>query len=324
MLAIVQAPAPDSVLAILDDLTQRARAFAGDSKASSTRRAYAADLRDFEAWCLAHDVRAYPLDAAAAALYLTAMSDSKALATIVRRRTAINLEHVRRGFTERPFAHPQVVEVWKGIRRRLGVAPQKGKAALLTTDLRRLVAPLGSSPIDVRDRALLLLGFAGAFRRSEIVGLDRGDVRFVTEGLEVTLRRSKTDQEGVGRIVGIPYGSRVETCPVRALTAWLALAGETCAPLFRSIDRHGNIAVERLTPAAVALIVKRRALAVELDAATFAGHSLRAGFATSAALNGVSESAIATQTGHRSMAILRRYIRPATIWQNNAATSVGL
>ena len=321
---IALAPVHHAPVAELEDLADRARSFAGDAKAASTRRAYAADLRDFEGWCSGHGVRPYPLDPAAAALYLTSLSGTKALATIVRRRTAVALEHQRRGLDPRPFGHPQVVDVWKGIRRLLGVAPQRAKAALLTDDLRRMLAPLGGATIDLRDRALLLVGFAGAFRRSEIVGLDVADLRFVAEGLEVTLRRSKTDQEGAGRLVGLPYGSRLETCPVRAVRAWLDAAALVAGPLFRPVSRHGVVATERLSPAAVAIVVKRRARAVDLDPSQLAGHSLRAGFATSAALKGVTETAIAAQTGHRSMTILRRYIRPATVWQGNAAASVGL
>jgi integrase len=176
--------------------------------------------------------------------------------------------------------------------------------------------------LDVRDRALLLVGFAGAFRRSEIVGLDVEDVRFVDAGLEITLRRSKTDQEGAGRLVGLPFGSRLETCPVRALRAWLDASGVDAGPLFRGV--RGGVSSSRLTGAMAAIIAKRRAAAIGLDPAWLAGHSLRAGFATSAALAGVTETFIAAQTWHKSMTILRRYIRPATVWQNNAAAAVGL
>lgn len=308
----------------LHDLTQRAREYAADSKSPATRRAYAADLRDFEGWCAGRSFTPYPLEPAVAALYLTDLAATKALATIVRRRTAISLEHKRRGLEARPFGHPQVDEVWKGIRRDLGAAPQRAKDALVIAEFRRLLEPLGTRAVDVRDRSLLLLGFAGAFRRSELVALDRSDVRFVPEGIEITLRRSKTDQEALGRIVGIPYGSRLETCPVRALKAWLEAAAIEDGPLFRGVRAQGAVRSGRLTAGVVALIVKRRAAAANMDPARLAGHSLRAGFATSAALAGVTETFIAAQTGHRSLAVLRRYIRPATVWQNNAAASVGM
>jgi integrase len=311
-------------VAELQDLTDRARGYAQDSRSAATRRAYASDLQCFEGWCTRRGIAPYPLEPAPAALYMTELAETKALATIVRRRTAIAIEHKRRGLNAPPFRHPQVDDVWKGIRRRLGAVPQKAKDALVIEDLRRVVAPLGGRLLEVRDRALMLLGFAGAFRRSEIVGLDLADVRFVTEGVEVTLRRSKTDQEAVGRLIGIPYGSRLETCPVRALRSWLDASAIVDGPMFRPISRHGIIAPSRLTAGAVAIVVKRRASAVQLNPARLAGHSLRAGFATSAALAGVGESLIAQQTGHRSIAVLRRYIRPATIWRSNAASGVGL
>ena len=264
----------------------------------------------------------YPLEPAVAAMYLTSLAETKALATIVRRRTAISLEHKRRGFEVRPFSHPQVDEVWKGIRRGLGAALQNAKDALVIADLRRVLEPLQGTIMDVRDRALLLIGFAGAFRRSEIVGLDVADVRFVDAGLEITLRRSKTDQEAAGRLVGLPFGSRLETCPVRSLRAWLDASGVADGPLFRGV--RGGVSSARLTGAMVAVVAKRRAAVVGMDPARLAGHSLRAGFATSAALAGVTETFIAAQTGHRSMTVLRKYIRPATVWQNNAAAAVGL
>ena len=317
--AVIANPTP---IVELRDLAERARAYAFDSKSPATRRAYAADLRDFEGWCARQGVVAYPLEPAVAALYLTSQAETKALATIVRRRTAIALEHKRRGLGGRPFAHEQVDEVWKGIRRRLGAVPQNAKDALLIADLRRVLEPFGSELMDVRDRALLLVGFAGAFRRSEIVSLDVGDVRFVDAGLEINLRRSKVDQEGAGRLIGIPFGSRLATCPVRALRRWLDETAIVDGPLFRGVRPH--LSQTRLAAAMVAQIAKRRAAIVGLDPVRLAGHSLRAGFATSAALAGVSETFIAAQTGHRSMVILRRYIRPATVWQNNAAAAIGL
>jgi integrase len=175
-----------------------------------------------------------------------------------------------------------------------------------------------------RDRALLLVGFAGAFRRSELVGLDIADLEFGRDGLVVTVRRSKTDQEGQGRRVGIPYGSHAETCPVRAAQEWVDLLDTTSGPLFRRIDRHGHIGAARLSDKAVALIIKRCARAAGLGAADLAGHSLRAGLATAAAAAGVSERAIMAQTGHRSLATVRKYIREGSLFLENAAGKVGL
>ena len=167
-------------------------------------------------------------------------------------------------------------------------------------------------------------GFAAALRRSELVALDAADVAEVAEGLVVTLRRSKTDQEGAGRSIGVPYGSRLPTCPVRALRAWREVAAISAGPLFRPIDRHGNISTARLSDRAVARVVQAAVSAAGFDPARFAGHSLRAGFATAAAGGGGEERTIAEQTGHRSMSVLRGYIRSGSLFRSNAAASVGL
>ena len=181
-----------------------------------------------------------------------------------------------------------------------------------------------TSAIGTRDRALLLVGFAGAFRRSELVSLDVADVTFGADGLIVQLRRSKTDQEGEGRKVGLPFGSNPLTCPVRALRAWLDVAVVARGPIFRAVDRHGNVADVRLTDQSVALVVKRCAKAAGLDSEKYAGHSLRSGLATAAAMADVSERAIMAQTGHKSLPMVRRYIRDGSLFRRNAAAAVGL
>lgn len=306
----------------LEALRGQAEDFAKLSSAESTRRAYFADCRHFQNWCAVHSVVALPAQPATVALYLSELARRYKVATIARRIAAISQQHRQAGFAS-PFTHPRVVEVWKGIRRTLGVA-QACKDAILTADLRRMVESIGDTTIDTRDRSLLLLGFAGAFRRSELVALDVADVRTVANGLEVTLRRSKTDQDGEGRLIGVPCGSNLVTCPVRSLQAWLNRSAIVDGPLFRAIDRGGNVASTRLSDQTVALIVKRRAQRVGLDPARFGGHSLRAGFATSAALAGADALEISRQTGHRSLAMVARYARPATVWQMNAAHRVGL
>ena len=174
-----------------------------------------------------------------------------------------------------------------------------------------------------RDRALLLVGFAGAFRRSELVSLDVADVAFDPNGLTIRLRRSKTDQEGEGRKVGLPYGSNLATCPVRALQEWLHVAAITNGALFVGINRHGT-PQGRLSACAVALIVKKVVAAAGLNPDLYAGHSLRAGLATSAAMAGVSERSIMAQTGHKSVMMVRRYIRDGSLFRENAAAGIGL
>jgi integrase len=183
---------------------------------------------------------------------------------------------------------------------------------------------LPGTRVGLRDRAVLLLGFAGAFRRAELVSLDVADLEFSSAGLIVTLRVSKTDQEKSGRRIGIPFGSAENTCPVRALREWLETARIVDGPIFRPMDRFYRVQPTRLSDKAVALIVKRRAKAVGLDPARYAGHSLRAGLATSAAAAGASERVIMSQTGHRSADMVRRYIREGSLFRENAASLAGL
>jgi len=211
----------------------------------------------------------------------------------------------------------------KGIRRTLGTAAAQ-KAPTLTDDIRAMVDATDAGLIGVRDRALILLGFAGAFRRSELVGLDTEDCAFGKDGLTVTLRRSKTDQDGAGRKIGIPHGANPETCPVRTIQAWIEQAGIASGPLFRSINRHGQVQAGRLSGIDVARVVKKLADRAGLDAAKFAGHSLRAGHATSAAIAGASERSIMNQTGHRSVQMVRRYIRDGSLFRENSAGKLGL
>jgi integrase len=211
----------------------------------------------------------------------------------------------------------------KGIRRTLGTAPVQ-KAPALTDDIRAMVDATNMSLIGARDRALILLGFAGAFRRSELVRLDVDDCAFGKDGLTVTLRRSKSDQDGAGRKIGIPYGSNPETCPVRSMQAWMEAAGINAGPVFRSINRHGQVRSGRLSGIDVARVVKKLAERAGLEPKKYAGHSLRAGHATSAAIAGASERSIMNQTGHRSVQMVRRYIREGSLFRENSAGKLGL
>jgi len=205
----------------------------------------------------------------------------------------------------------------------MGTAPIQ-KAAALTDDIRAMIDATDAGLIGLRDRALILLGFAGAFRRSELVGLTVDDCAFGKDGLTVTLRRSKTDQAGAGRKIGIPYGSNPETCPVRNLQSWIEQGGVSGGPLFRSINRHGQVQPVGLSGIDVARVVKKLAERAGLDSAKYAGHSLRAGHATSAAIAGASERSIMNQTGHRSVQMVRRYIRDGSLFRENSAGKLGL
>jgi site-specific recombinase XerD len=301
---------------------ERARDYASDAVAANTRRAYRADWRDFAAWCAEQHRTALPALPETVAVYLAALAGHRKTSTISRRLSAIAQAHKTAGL-DSPTTDAAVRQVLAGIRRRHGTQ-QKGKEAALTADVRAMVGTLEASLAGQRDRALLLLGFAGAFRRSELVALDVADVTRTRDGLVVQVRRSKTDQEGAGRQVGIPYGSTPGTCPVRAVADWLEVAGLAAGPLFRPIDRHGNLRPRRLTDQSVALVVKRAVRAAGLDPSVYAGHSLRSGLATAAAQAGVSERAIMEQTGHKSLPIVRRYIRRGSLFTENAAAKVGL
>ena len=310
--------APQTALVAVQDAHDKARQFVQNAKASSTVRAYRSDWHDFETWCSASGLTSLPAEPGTVALYLAARADTLKPATLGRRLAAIAKAHQAAGH-ESPCSmrHAAVSEVLKGIRRTKGTA-QACKAPLLAAQLIRALANMRTDLVGVRDRALLLIGFSGAFRRSELVALDVADVEVGEDGLTVTLRRSKTDQEGHGRKVGIPRGTSAETCPVRALRAWMDAASITEGPLFRSVNRHGQVG-GRLSDKHVAIAVKQAAAPVGLDAKAFAGHSLRAGLVTSAAIEGRSDRSIMNQTGHRSVAMVQRYVRDASLFRDNAA-----
>lgn len=305
----------------------RADDYAAAARSPNTLRAYRFDLQDFFRYCRRRGDSALPASAATVAAYLAALADEgRKVSTLERRLAAISQAHLHAGYTS-PSRDAHVRTVLKGIRRTHGTAPTV-KAPIMVEDLRAMIAALPSHRRGVRDRALLLLGFAGAFRRSELVGITRTDIAFNRDGVIVTLRRSKTDQEGQGRRVAIPYGSFPQTCPVRALQDWLATAGLNAdtadtGPVFRAVSPSGLIR-QPMTAQAVALIVKQAAKRAGLDPRRFAGHSLRAGLCTAAARAGASERAIMNQTGHRSSATLRRYIRDGNLFTDNAAARLGL
>jgi integrase len=257
------------------------------------------------------------------AAYLTDLAQRCKVATIQRRLSAISQQHAAAGFNSP--THSAIVRLtMQGIRRTH--APQQTVRKVrpaVTSIIYKLVDPLGTSLIDQRDRVLILLGFAGAFRRSELAQLRLADITETEDGLRVVLRQSKTDQEGEGFIKGIPYGHEYKTCPVRAWQAWQAVAGITDGLAFRSLTRHSKLGTS-LSDRAVAEIIKRRAKAAGLEYTDFSGHSLRAGLATAAAQAGVSERVIAKQTGHKSLPVLRGYIREGSLFTENAAAKVGL
>jgi integrase len=301
----------------------RVRAYLRNTRAESTYRAYASDWRHFEAWCRDRGLPSLPAAPQAVMLYLAELGGAgKSLSTIGRRLAAIGQAHRAAGH-ESPTEHRAVRELLSGMRRTHG-SRARGKEALLSENLVAVVSRLGDSLRDTRDRALLLIGFAGAFRRSELVAIQFEDVAFVDEGLVLEIPRSKTDQEGEGREVAIPFGRHPSTCPVSALRKWMEAGAITEGAVFRPVSRHGAVGWPGLTAPAVALLVKERVAAAGLDPALYAGHSLRGGFVTSAALGGAPEWAIMKQTGHRSRAMLDRYIRPAGRFKSNPVGYTGL
>jgi site-specific recombinase XerD len=303
-------------------LTEQVREFIRASKAESTLRGYESDWRDFCAWCEVRNLAPLPASAEVVAIYIAECAGRLKVGSIQRRLNAIAEAHKAMGL-ESPTHTAIVRNTMKGIRRTKGTA-QEQKTAALTDDIRAMVDVTDAGIIGTRDRALILLGFAGAFRRSELVKLDVDDCAFGRDGLTVTLRRSKTDQQGAGRKIGIPYGSNPETCPVRTMQAWMEQARINVGPVFRSINRHGQMQAGRLSGIDVARIVKKLVERAGLDSAKYAGHSLRAGHATSAAIAGASERSIMNQTGHKSVQMVRRYIREGTLFRENSAGKLGL
>lgn len=301
---------------------EQVRAFVRASKSASTIRGYRADWRHFCEWCEGHKLGPLPASSATVAAYIAECAEHLKPGSIQRRLNAIAEAHKAVGL-DSPTAAGIVKNTMKGIKRTFGTAALQ-KAPALTDDIKAMVEVADAGLIGLRDRALILLGFAGAFRRSEVVGLDVGDCGFGKDGLTVTLRRSKTDQDGQGRKIGIPYGSNPDTCPVRVLQAWLVQAALTGGAVFRSINRHGQTQAGRLSPADVARVVKKLAERAGLDASKYAGHSLRAGHATAAAIAGASERSIMYQTGHRSVQTVRRYIRDGSLFRENSAGKLGL
>ncbi len=306
----------------LEDIGAEATKYLEQSKAPNTRRAYRSDWADFTAWCQKYRRDPMPALPSTVAYYLADRSQSLKTSTLERRLATISEAHRAAGF-ESPNTSAEVRLVWAGIRREKGVA-QAHKKPALTKHIRAMVDALPEKLLGIRDRALILLGFAGAMRRSELVGLDVTDVSFADEGLVVVIRKSKTDQVQAGRKVGIPFGKQPETCPVRAVFAWIEEAEIEEGPLFRSVNKHSHVMESRLSDRTVANVVKRSLLAAGKSARGFAAHSLRAGLITQAAMAGVSERAIQDQSGHKSLTVMRRYIRDGSLFRENAAAKVGL
>lgn len=290
------------------------RAFIYNSISAATKRAYGADIRHFEA-----SGGIIPASPQHVAEYLAGLAQTHKAATISRRLASLSKAHRAQGADD-PGKAEIVKSTMRGIRRMIGTAQREAKP-LLKEDLFAILERMGDRPKDIRDKALLLIGFAGAFRRSELVGLDRADIEQVRQGIVITLRQSKTDQVGAGRKVGIPFG-RTKWCPVRHLADWLHQAEIEGGAIFRVINRHCHISDVRLSGEAVSIIVRQRVKTAGFDPDVYSGHSLRAGLATSAAMAGASTMSIRRTTGHTSDAMLSRYVRLGDMFTDNAAGAV--
>ena len=314
-LVIADATLPATLRPALQDAAAYARA----EKSEATRRAYRSDFELFRFWCEAKRVPALPAAPEAVAAFLaTEASRGAKVATISRRLAAIRYAHKLAGH-EPPTNSEAVKATLRGIRRTAGSAPARKAPA--TAD--RIVAMVGNASNDIkglRDCALLLLGFAGAFRRSELVALDVADLDFCDDGLRVTIRRSKTDQEGLGSTVAIVTGSTA--CPVRAVKVWIEISNISHGPLFRPVTRTGKISCRRLSGRAVAELVKSYARRAGLKAADFSGHSLRSGFLTSAAARGASIFKMMDVSRHKSIDTLRGYVRDAEMFRDHAGSGL--
>jgi site-specific recombinase XerD len=297
---------------------ERARGYANAEKAAATRRAYRADFVIFRVWCEERQLDAVPASPATVAAFLAHEASRNVKASTVGRRVdAIRYAHKLAGL-DSPTDDERVKATVRGIRRTLGTARSK-KAPATAERLLAMAANTGAGLKGLRDRALLLLGFAGAFRRSEVVALDISDIDQTPDGLKVTIRRSKTDQEGGGQVIAIPFG-RI-ACPVAALKDWTTAAGIQAGAIFRSINRHGRVG-ERLTDQSVSDIVKEHAARLRLNPNQFAGHSLRSGFLTSAASRGASIFKMMDVSRHRSVDTLRGYVRDAELFKDHAGAGL--
>jgi integrase len=296
-------------------LSDAAQSYADRAVSSSTARAYTAAMADYGRWCHDRGLTAVPSSPHQVGSYLAALAVTHAVSTLEQRLSAISAAHRAAGH-HLDTRHPCIRDVLSGIKRVHGTAQRQVEAA--TTDVVRLmVDACGDDLAGLRDRAILLLGFAGAMRRSELAALDVSDLRFEREGLRVLIRRSKTDQDGQGQEIGIASPGAIA-----AVQAWLQAAGIQSGRVFRTLQRRA--VGDALSDQSVALIVKRRAEAVGLDPSMFSGHSLRAGFATSAAARGIEERIIQRTTRHVDLVTLRRYIRAGTLWAENASGRLGI
>ena len=292
-----------------------------NSKANNTVRAYKSDFNDFGIFCAQNGFKSLPSDPKIVSLYLTYLSSKNAkMSTLKRRLVSIGVIHKLKGHYL-DTKHPAIIENIMGIKRRKG-SLQKAKKPILINSLKKIINVIDQEKKEeikkLRDRSIILIGFSGGFRRNEIVSIDCDDLDFVPEGLKISIRRSKTDQFGEGFTKALPYFDNSQYCPVVSLKKLLDLSKINTGPVFRRFIKGSKLSEYRLTDQTVALLIKKYINLAGIDSRNYSGHSLRSGFATSAADSGVEERNIMAMTGHKSAEMVRRYIKDANLFKNNA------
>jgi site-specific recombinase XerD len=296
-----------------------------NSKANNTVRAYKSDFNDFNLFCVQNGFKSLPSEPKIVSLYLTYLSTKDVkISTLKRRLVSIGVIHRLKGHYL-DTKHPSIIENIMGIKRRKG-STQKAKKPILINNLKKLINVIDEQKKEeikkYRDRTIILIGFSGGFRRNEIVSLDYDDLDFVPEGLKINLRRSKTDQFGEGFTKALPYFDNSKYCPVSSLKNWLEISKINSGPVFRRFVKGSKLSENRLTDQTVALLIKEYLSLTGMDSKNYSGHSLRSGFATSAAESGVEERSIMAMTGHKSTEMVRRYIKEANLFKNNALNKI--
>jgi site-specific recombinase XerD len=295
------------------------------SKANNTIRAYKSDFKDFRAFCVKNGFKSLPTEPKIVSLYITHLSikDAK-MSTLRRRLVSIGVIHKLKGHYL-DTKHPIIIENLMGIKRKKGNF-QRGKKPILINQLKAIVDVIDNEKTEeikrIRNKTIILIGFGGGFRRAELVSIDFEDLEFVPEGVKIIVRKSKTDQFGEGMIKGLPYFSNETYCPVRHLKKWLGLSSIKSGPIFRRFSKSFKLSDNRLTDQSVALLIKNYLSLAGIENKNYSGHSLRSGFATVTAESGADERSIMTMTGHKTTQMVRRYIKEANLFKNNALNKI--
>jgi site-specific recombinase XerD len=298
-----------------------------NSKANNTVRAYKSDFNDFGLFCAQNGFKSLPSEPKIVSLYLTYLSTKDVkMSTLKRRLVSIGVIHKLKGHYL-DTKHPSIIENIMGIKRRKG-SIQKGKKPLLINNIKQIINVIDKEKNEeikkLRDRSIILIGFSGGFRRNEIVSLDYEDLDFVEKGLKIRLRKSKTDQFGQSSLKGLPYFDNAQYCPVVSIRKWIDISKINSGPLFRRFTKGSKLSHKRLSDQTVALLIKDYLKITGIDSRNYSGHSLRSGFATSAAESGAEERSIMAMTGHKTTEMVRRYIKEANLFKNNALNKINI